>query len=71
MDILRRLNHQDRRSDTSNGQYLGESNPEDEGSSLSTEIEIFFGLLFVLLAVIAVVKIREHYDSQAFRYEPL
>ena len=39
-------------------------------SNLNGEIEMFFCILFILLAVIAFVKIREQ-QSQVFRYEPL
>ena len=39
-------------------------------NGLNYEIEIFFVLLFILLAVIAIVKVRESSQNQ-FRYEPL
>ena len=46
------------------------ANTFSEDDSLNYEIEVFFTLLLVLFAVIALVKIRES-QLNTFRYEPL
>ena len=46
------------------------ANTFSEDDSLNSEIEVFFTLLLILFAVIALVKIRES-QLNTFRYEPL
>ena len=46
------------------------ANTFSEDDSLNSEIEVFFTLLLILFAVLALVKIRES-QLNTFRYEPL
>ena len=57
--------------ETSANSYQEPPQQTPANDSLSSEVEIFFGLLFILFVIIGIVKYREYYESQQFRYQPL